>query len=1149
MTTANIAQTKVVPVSTRNTPYYDDFSEEANFYRIVFRPGYAVQARELTQISTILQNQIERFGNHIFQNGSLVLGGEISLDTGATHLNLQSSYANTDVTAINFTANTITYASGNVKARAYVFGAKEAISSDPPVLVLKYLTGTEFAASDTIYAAGANTYANVATSSPSGPATLVSINDGIFFINGYFVKVPAQTIIVDKFTASANAKVGLEYSDEIITEADDTSLLDPAQESSNYQAPGAARLKINFDLAVRSLDSEDDEQFIELLRVENGEVKKKIQYPIYSVLGDTMARRTYDESGNYTVRRFKLGIANNSNSSALTVTLDPGKAYVKGYEYESIAKSSLVLRKARDTAYANGRDLTITFGNYFYVQNVANSFNTASMQLVDIHSVANSLVNTTNSATYNSTKLGTARVRELKYYTASNVQDTNTYSYTLSVFDTKFGILTSNVSSATANSVILYDASAKFSSNDSAYVGSTLRITSGAGAGEAYTITAYNGASRIVNVASNWATTPTNASNVAIDLQIHSAKSIVAHTVYTSGAAGNASANIAQSSKSSAGETFLTEAEKNRLIYRWGDEFIKAGTMAGTQDYQYTLVWNGTLNGSNAAVISAEADETFVGRSDSTGSSALTLSSFIVIRKDTGRRIVLSSVTVASSPEQATLVSLTTPASTPVQVFARVNKDPDNVNSVQKTKTLYVGNSTHKIATTTSLAQNTSAGVTTVQDTGSANGQIVITNPSKTPREKMSLFVSDIKQITKIYDVAGATLPSTGAILSGLSDVTSAYVLDSGQRDTHYDHASISLKPLQGTITGPLIVCYDYYDHTAGTGDGAGYFSVDSYTSPETYEGIPSYSAQNGEVIPLRDAIDFRPKRANWSNTTPGYTLSGIRVPVSDTSFEANYQYYLPRKDLVVFRNNENNPFKIIEGISAKNPVEPTVDENSMVLYKFTLDPYTLGTNNVGTQYVENKRYTMRDIGRLETRIENLEYYQTLSILEKAADSMKILDANGLERTKYGIIADDFTTHRYGEVDNPDYFISIDTDIGGMEPAQNPVAIPLYVAANSSTKTLGSVTTLSWTEETFVAQPYATKFTPVQPYMTSQWVGSIRMNPPDDNWVETSRAPDVIINATGQNDAILANNRTQSNNALSTQAGGWARNFGRRRRR
>ena len=44
-------------------PFYDDFDETKNFHRILFRPGLAVQARELTQMQTILQNQIDRFGD------------------------------------------------------------------------------------------------------------------------------------------------------------------------------------------------------------------------------------------------------------------------------------------------------------------------------------------------------------------------------------------------------------------------------------------------------------------------------------------------------------------------------------------------------------------------------------------------------------------------------------------------------------------------------------------------------------------------------------------------------------------------------------------------------------------------------------------------------------------------------------------------------------------------------------------------------------------------------------------------------------------------------------------------------------------------------------------------------------------------------
>ena len=50
-------------------PYYDDFDEDKKFLRVLFKPGYAVQARELTQAQTIVQKQIERFGNHIFKIG------------------------------------------------------------------------------------------------------------------------------------------------------------------------------------------------------------------------------------------------------------------------------------------------------------------------------------------------------------------------------------------------------------------------------------------------------------------------------------------------------------------------------------------------------------------------------------------------------------------------------------------------------------------------------------------------------------------------------------------------------------------------------------------------------------------------------------------------------------------------------------------------------------------------------------------------------------------------------------------------------------------------------------------------------------------------------------------------------------------------
>ena len=76
------------------SPYWDDFSIDKDFYRVLFRPGFAVQARELTQLQTILQNQIEQFGNHFFKDGTIVIPGSVAYDNNYyaavsyTHLTL-----------------------------------------------------------------------------------------------------------------------------------------------------------------------------------------------------------------------------------------------------------------------------------------------------------------------------------------------------------------------------------------------------------------------------------------------------------------------------------------------------------------------------------------------------------------------------------------------------------------------------------------------------------------------------------------------------------------------------------------------------------------------------------------------------------------------------------------------------------------------------------------------------------------------------------------------------------------------------------------------------------------------------------------------------------------------------------------------------
>ena len=100
-----------VTISTNlNTaPYYDDFDESKNFHRILFRPGLAVQARELTQLQSILQNQIDRFASHIFKEGSVVSGCEAHLDREIYYIKLRDNNASGEAVQLDkYIGKTIT---------------------------------------------------------------------------------------------------------------------------------------------------------------------------------------------------------------------------------------------------------------------------------------------------------------------------------------------------------------------------------------------------------------------------------------------------------------------------------------------------------------------------------------------------------------------------------------------------------------------------------------------------------------------------------------------------------------------------------------------------------------------------------------------------------------------------------------------------------------------------------------------------------------------------------------------------------------------------------------------------------------------------------------------------------------------------------
>lgn len=1081
MAKANVANTRVVPTGTSSDPYYNDYDESKNFHQMIFRPGYAVQGRELTQLQTILQNQIERFGLHIFENGSSVIGGETSLTTCVT-LNLESTFSGSTIVPANFKDKTIRYSDSNNSVIARVIQTSSATETEPPALHIKYQSGSEFQPGDTIKIEGEETYANlVPTANATAFGQLAWIYDSIYFYDGYFVKVPKQSVITSKYTLTANVKIGLESDDTIVTEDSDSSLLDPALGASNYQAPGAHRFKKELILSTRDLSSTDDSQFIEILRLEKGSITKKVQYPIYSEIEEVFARRTYDESGSYTVKQFNINMQDDEgdNANNVSAVLSPGKAYVTGYEFETIGDSKISIPRAREKANVLNHDLNMNYGNYVIVDNLEGVFNFESQELVDIHSVPYTSINFTSQGNYDTTKIGTARVRDVEFFSiGSSVYDVTQRRYEFYLFNTQF----------------------------------------------------------------------TGSQNFS------SANSFVKHATYTSGASGFANCNISTLSKDNGlanGNSLISEPSLASLVFPFPETYVAVGSISN-QSYQFRKLYTSVTFTDGVGVITAGTDEQFIGTSASSNVASTITDNFLVVVEAvgaSGRGLgdqVAITTSVTGAPETATLTTGVGGGDTfTATIYAKM--EVDGSSAAQRTKSLTKANT---LTMPSSSASNTFIGPTgSTATVYLTEGQVVILNPTRQPDVRESLYISDVIAVPTIWNLDGAAPPVAGSDLTIYEDVTNKYTLDTGQRDTYYDHASIRLKPGVSAPRGPLIVSCRFYVSTTDRG----YFSVDSYPLLSTeiieegtalgtgYSIIPYFTTTAGEKINLRDCIDFRPVRRSAANTSSNFTLNGAKVPIAATDFESNYSYYLGRRDLIVL--TPNRLLKRIAGTPSKYPQNPTQPTNSMVLYTLSLPPYTAYPSNVAVQFIDNRRYTMRDIGIIDKRLRNVEYYVTLNSLEKDAIDISIPDVNGLERTKYGILADNFNGHQLGDSDKFDYNCAVNYKQGWMQSKANTEAFSLIAntASTSNVSIFEDKIFLNYTEEEYVNQNTATKFTAIAEFLFADFEGTIITVPDADIWKSVNSAP-AVVKTTFENqstfDTITVQSQTQAQDAINDVIGG-----------
>ena len=454
-------------------PYFDDFDKDKNFSRVLFKPGVPVQARELSTLQSILQNQVEQFGKHFFKEGSVVIPGSVAYDPNFHAVKIEQTFFGVPVELYyeNIIGKTIKGKSSGITAIVKKVLPRAQSIENQTTIYVKYLKSSEQDFGTQQFLDGENlltledfTYGTTTIENGSDFATCIatnatdtgsafSVTAGVFFARGTFISVTSETLLLDQYSNSPSYRVGFFVKEEVVTAVDDESLYDNAAGYNNYTSPGADRFKISLSLFKKDLQDFQDENFIELFRVREGQTRKLINTTIYNELAKELARRTYDESGDYYVRNFdlyakeslndrhqKFGVyykdevtdqGNNPSYDLMEIQVGPGKAYVRGFEVENLGNQFIDVPKPRTTGLIEQAAVPFQAGNMIHVNNCfgAPQIGLATDDFIDLR---DERLGSTKSAAAG-ISIGRARVYDFKSNAAAYADDSSVFD--LYLFD------------------------------------------------------------------------------------------------------------------------------------------------------------------------------------------------------------------------------------------------------------------------------------------------------------------------------------------------------------------------------------------------------------------------------------------------------------------------------------------------------------------------------------------------------------------------------------------------------------------------------------------------------------------------------------------------------------------------------------------
>lgn len=1011
-------------------PYFDDFNEENNFHQILFKPGYAVQARELTQLQSILRNQIARFGSHIFKHGSVVIPGNANAELNTPYVKVESTYLGTPITLSSFVGQTVVCASTGVEA--VVKHVEVAANGDPNLMYLVYTKGSgttapnTFLESNTLQISGGGAHATVVAADAIGSGSLVHINKGIFFINGSFVYVGEQTITLSKMATNPSCHVMLKIVESIVDSDQDESLLDPANGSTNYAAPGADRLKIDLVLTKIALDATVTDDYVELMRFNEGVMEINNRYAQYNELEKSLARRTYDESGDYRVSGFDIslrdhlktaynnGLTTDGDRAKFVAEFSQGKAYLKGFELEKLGASRLVLDKGRTSDHVKVKSLTIqnNYGKYLYVTDLVKLPNFYVHDTVTFYNI---------SATTGGTAVGTASVIGLDYHVGDPTTTNAIYrlffhdlvlnpGYTMA----DIGGFRGGVNSATGTIVQRHNVP-----------NATLDFTV---------------AEVVSTVGSAALATVKNYSRATGDLYLYK------HSVTDTPVVGEIITGATSTAVATIRSIEQAAAVGALPIFNIAVDSLKA-----------------VKNASNAYDTAYSVIKTF----------SITTGSTLVLGKYVGS--YTASGGTFPTPEAGITV-----ISGPAGVVDVINA------SISSGVTFNLGTASASTTYWITTMFNKTAGQPKTK------AKVVSTLTGVTPAYTIALGKADVYRVTSVIDGSG-------------NDWTSRYILDNGQTDYYYGVGSILLNSAV-LPSSNLSITFEYFTHSAGD-----YFDVDSYTSlgVDYLNQIPTYTSKTtNKDYNLRNCMDYRSRI--------GESTSYTETVVPGSATVTSVQYYVPRVDAIFL--NSNGTIDAVRGEPADKPKASQVPANSLKLFNLFVPAYTDSIDDIIVAKEKNIRFTMKDISNLKDRIENIEYFSTLSATENSLFGFEVVDAvTGLNRFKTGYLVDNFS--------NPftvcDYYNPLSgTQFRALELSPtieyHDSAFIVEAGASSNYQITGNQITLPYTEVPFIKQDTSTRVTNINHFLMISWAGVMTIDPPIDNWIDTEYLPQIynVVNNT-----------------------------------